>query len=92
MSWSISLIGKPANIIAALDGAADQFTGQSRLEFEAALPALKALAAENFADEDHGFVLPTLRLDASGSGSAVEGAQLHRSLIVKLEPFYARLV
>lgn len=88
MSWSVSLIGKPENVVAALKEEVAKHEGQSRLEFEAALPALETLVRENFGTPE-----PIVRLMASGSGYAKGEEQIQRSLtITALEPLYTRIV
>lgn len=91
MSWSVSMIGKPSNIAAALESVGDKLEGQSKVEFQEALPALVVLVQQNFA-KGEGYVEPVLRLEASGSGYAKGSEQVQRSLTVKLEPSYIALV
>lgn len=90
MSWGISLIGKSANVATALDDYSTKLEGQSKIEFDAALPALRALVLENFGKGD--YPEPVIRLDASGTGSSRDGEQLARNVTVKIEPFYSKLV
>lgn len=92
MSWSVSLIGYPENVVRALDEEGEKLRDVSREEFDAAKPALAALVRENFAKEGSGYVAPVVRLDASGSGYSRDGEHLSRSVTVKLEPSYSRLV
>ena len=71
MSWSVRLVGTPERLCAALEAEAAKQSGQSKLEFEAALPALKALVAQNFNNRPEGKPV-VLRLVASGHGFAKE--------------------
>jgi len=70
MSWSINIIGKPSAVAAELAKHAESLSGESRREFEAALPSLVALCHENFANGG-GYTEPVLVLEASGHGTAV---------------------
>jgi hypothetical protein len=47
MSYSISLLGTPENICKALDEQSLTLTGQSKAEFDEALPHLKGLVSQN---------------------------------------------
>ncbi|MDR3551206.1 MAG: hypothetical protein P4L31_07370 [Candidatus Babeliales bacterium] len=47
MSWSINYIGSPENVSAALDKHSDEITGQSKAEYDAALPHIKAFDSQN---------------------------------------------
>lgn len=90
MSWSIGLIGKASNIAAALKEYSETLQGQSKVEFDDALPILLGVTEQNFnktsAEE------PTLKLEASGSGYTVDGEQKQRSLTVKIEPNYIKVI
>jgi hypothetical protein len=43
MSWSVGFIGKPEKIAEALNAEANKLSGQSKKEFERALPHMTAL-------------------------------------------------
>ena len=97
MSWNVSFIGKPENVVAALEKymADTPATDQSKIEYEAAKPHLIALVQNNFASKDSTYVCPTIKIEASGSGSAKmtdPPVQLQRSCTVKIEPMYIALV
>jgi hypothetical protein len=98
MSWSFSCIGKPAAVAAALDEFSATQNGQSKLEFDAAAPHLKALVSENFlsAQAGSGYVEPIIRFEASGSGSArgegENAIQITRQCKVSIEPIWTKLV
>lgn len=47
MSWSVYLIGSPENVSKALDTNSTNLSGQSKAEFDAALPHIKALVEQN---------------------------------------------
>jgi len=68
MSWSIDIRGTPDVVAAQLAEQSERLGGQSKVEFDDALPFLTGLVLQNFsADGQPG---PTLRLRASGYGSA----------------------
>jgi hypothetical protein len=65
MSWSISFIGKPEQIINALeDHSRYMGSGQSKEEFDAALPSLIGLLEQNY---DRGGQM-VIELKADGHG------------------------
>lgn len=97
MSWSISVIGTPENVCKALDEESGKLTGQSKVEFDDALPHLKAIVAQNFASAP--YVCPLIDLEASGHGSAqadpvnkVDVRQVQRQLSVTLRHHYKKIV
>lgn len=88
MSWSISLIGNPQKVIDALNEQSEKLTGQSKLEYDAALPSLRSLVAENFAP-----VQPVIKITANGHG--YENGQADKSTrncSVSIETVYGLLV
>jgi hypothetical protein len=97
MSWSFSAIGKPENIAKALDEHSATLSGQSKVEFDDALPHLKALALQNFnnVNPEH---CPNVRLEASGHGSGKVGVdgeageQNDRNFRCVIEAQYTKLV
>ena len=91
MSWSVNMVGVSAAIAEALPKEAEKHDGQSRLEFEAALPHLLGIIRENFV-ANQGVSEAVLHLEASGHGHVRDGLQIQRSLRVKLDSFYATLV
>ena len=90
MSWSVQLIAKPQKVVEALDAQSEKEQGQCKLEFDAALPHLKALVLENFNDSPGNE--PVIHLVASGSGCVWNGKETQRSCGVKIEPVYGVLV
>lgn len=98
MSWSVSIIGKPAHIALELTRQSETMSpGQCKIEFDAALPYLLGILGETFVAEGEPGEVPTLKLMASGHGSArmVDGRtekQLYRNCSVSLEQFNAKLV
>jgi hypothetical protein len=90
MSWSIAMIGEPKNVITALTANSEKLTGQSRVEFDEALPHLIGLVSQNFAEPQN--VVQKIRLRASGSGYSVDGVQKNRSLNASIENEYIEIV
>lgn len=95
MSWSVLLIGTPANIAKALEDESAKLDGQSKIEFDAAKPHLAALVLENFANAEP-YITPLVQLEAGGHGYATgtpdNTQQVYRTIQVKITPLYGRLV
>lgn len=89
MSWSVTIIGNPANVAAALTAQSETMEGQTKIEFDAALPHLVALVQQNFYV---GGPTPVIKLAASGHGYAVGEEQRQRQLSASIEVTYATLV
>ena len=87
MSWSITLVGKPENVAKALEDNSAKLNGQSKTEYDAALPHIVALVKENFGQNP-----PMLKVAASGSGYATGGEQVQRNCIVSIEAWYGTIV
>ncbi len=97
MSWSINLMGKPEDVARALQAQSETLSGQSKAEFDDALPHLMALVRQNFVDAEHcHYPAPFLYIEASGSGSARRTGdvdrQVERSCSVKIGRHYSTLV
>lgn len=84
------MIGKPANVSAALTANSAKLDGQSKVEFDSALPHLIALANENFESDEQ--YTPLIRLEASGHGTAQGGEQKNRTFKCSIERIYGMLV
>ena len=87
MSWSLTLIGKPENVVAALEARSAKMEGQTKIEFDSALPHMAALVKENFGTDN-----PVVKLVANGYGYANGGEQVQRNLAISIERIYAELV
>lgn len=92
MSWSVSFLGKPEAVAAALERESEKHTGQSKVEYDDAKPHLVALVRQNFADPAGPYQTPLIKFEACGSGCVQNGQQVQRSCTVKIEPLYANLV
>lgn len=85
MSWSINFIGKPEKVSEALTAQSANFSGETKVEYDSALPCLVGLVNENFGN---GYAV---KLAASGHGNAgVEKPD--RVLTVSLDVIYGLLV
>lgn len=83
MSWSFVFIGKPENIVTALEQQSEKMEGQSKIEYDAAMPHFVALVKENFAAS-----APMLKITASGHGHEAS----YRQCIVNIEYIYGTIV
>ena len=92
MSWGVSFIGKPANVVKALEEVSGKEVGQSKIEYDEALPHLIGLVNQNFVNPDAGEEQPTIQIKATGSGYASNGVQMRRQLSVTIESNYVKLV
>ncbi len=86
MSWSIGFIGTPENISKALDDYSEtKISGQSKEEFDAALPHMKGLVAQNYGQAG--------MISITASGHAYKSADnSYGNLTCKIEPLYGQLV
>jgi hypothetical protein len=85
MSWSASFIGNPEKVVEALNKQSEGLTGNSKTEFDAALPNLIGLINQNFhSNPDY---KPVLKIEANGHGNDGE-----RNCSVKIERIYGVLV
>jgi hypothetical protein len=98
MSWSVSYIGTPQKVAEALYDESRKLSGQSKVEFDAALPNLACLVGQNFTDEENGKDPPIVKLTASGHGSAtgIPGStaskQIDRNCVVSLERIWVKIL
>lgn len=89
MSWSVSLIGNPDNIVKALEEESVRLegTGNCKTEFDAALPNLIGLVKQNYGNPN----APFLKLVANGHGWA-SGELSYGSCYVSIEQLLGKLV
>ncbi len=88
MSWSVQFIGTPEKVANALEEQSAKLEGQSKIEYDDALPHMKALVMQNFAG-----ITPTVKITANGHGYATtDGEQKQRHFVVSIEPAYGVLV
>lgn len=84
MSWSVNFIGKPEKVVEALQAQSEKMSGESKVEYDSALPHLTGLVKENFG---YDYVV---NLSASGHGQT--GEKPYRQLTAKIELIYGLLV
>ncbi|MFA5727712.1 MAG: hypothetical protein WC886_08745 [Saccharofermentanaceae bacterium] len=85
MSWSIQFIGKPEKVIEALQGQSEKMNGESKNEYDSALPHLVGIVKENY-----GFDY-LINISASGHGYS-NGENSTRQLTASIQPVYGVLV
>ena len=90
MSWSISVIGKPENVVKALHEESAKQTGQCKIEFDDALPHLVGLVTQNFWPAEG--EARVIELVANGSGYSKDGQQISRDCTASIKRFYTKLV
>jgi hypothetical protein len=87
MSWSVNFIGKTEKVIEALEKTSESMKGDSKIEYDAALPHLVALIRENYGTDY------PVKLAASGHGyNAGPEGKSTRQLTVSIELVYGLLV
>ena len=87
MSWSVYYMGKPAKVAEALTAYSGQLSGQSKDEYDAALPHLAALVNQNFGNEGE-----LIKIAASGHGTIVNGEPTQNHCSVEITSVYGVLV
>lgn len=88
MSWSVNYFGKPEKVSEALTAQSANLSGQSKQEYDAALPHLVALVNLNIGQQ-----VPLIKLAACGHGTAnAEGIMIENNCSVQLEHVYGMLV
>jgi hypothetical protein len=85
MSWSVQIIGKPEKVAAELDAESAKLTEQSKIEYDEALPHLKAMVLQNVG-QDY-----LVEINANGHATFVNGKRTYGSVNVTLKPFYSKL-
>ena len=89
MSWSFNAIGRPDAIAAALAQESNILRGHCKAEFDAALPHMLALLAQNYAVPGSGYNQPLVEFTASGSGYVKDGVDAQRECMVQIKRLYA---
>lgn len=90
MSWSIGLIGTAPKVVQALKEQSEKFDGQTKIEYDDALPHLIGIVEQNFESSGNSEVL--VKVTANGHGYAVGGEQKQRYLAVNIERFYGQII
>lgn len=90
MSWNVTFIGDPVNVVKALEENSAKLDGASKVEYDAALPHLVELVKQNFNNNGIGIVV---KVTASGHGyTGTDGIDQYRQCIVNVEQLYGVLV
>lgn len=94
MSWSFNAVGKPEKVIEDLrKKVSDYGEGQSRDEFEAAIPHLIGLIEQNVVVPGHRYPECLVHVEASGSGSlGSDGKVIYSSCQVSIKQIYGVLL
>lgn len=91
MSWSITLIGHPDNIVKALEAESQNLSGKSKEEFDAALPHMIGLVQQNRNIDPAN--QPVLSIQASGHGyESADGNQSYNNCLVTINNLGGTLV
>lgn len=88
MSWSINLIGKPENLIEALNKHSDVLTDKSKEEYDEVLPHMIGIIKMNYSVN----AIPVMQLSANGHGYSTNGVQQHSQCHFELKPLPGSLV
>ncbi len=88
MSWSIGLIGKTSNVVAALRAESEKLSGASKTEYDASLPYLVGLVEQNIEQS----VEPIVKVQASGHGYVADGKAVQNQVSAVIERFYGNIV
>lgn len=86
MSWSIGFSGKASKVAEALKDYSNKLSGQSKEEYDKALPNMVALVEQNFNQKDQ--EEPLIKLMASGHGSFQNDEQVQGQLQCTIEKIY----
>lgn len=78
MSWSFNGVGKPAALKAAIDKAAEGYSGQSKAEFDDVIPHLKGML--DAAHEE-----AAVSIEANGHASFADGKRTYANVFVKVQ-------
>lgn len=87
MSWSKTLIGKAPAVVRELKAYSEKLNGDSKAEYDAALPHMVALVSQNFVSDSakaKGYLEQTLHVEASGHGSTWDGAMQQSTFTCKI--------
>lgn len=96
MSWSVNFVGKPEAIAKEMEAYSSVLTGESKTEYDAALPHMTAILRQNFTWDESSYPLPIIRFNASGHGIHVLLAdgqkQTFGQCSVSMETLYGKLL
>lgn len=90
MSWNVTFIGDPINVVKALEENSAKLDGAFKVEYDAALPHLVGLVKENFNNNGIGVIV---KVTASGHGfKGTDGIDQYRQCTASVEQLYGVLV
>jgi hypothetical protein len=90
MSWNVEYFGKPQAVAKALSEYSKNLEGQSKEEYDAALPHLIVLVEQNFSPINPGKII---RMKANGHGTINDrGEFVDRNCDVIIETTYGLVV
>ena len=92
MSWAISCIGTPENVVKYLEKHAKDLDDRSKAEYESVLPHLIAVVKLNFALPHTGYMTPLIDIEAFGSGIWNEKETVYGSCGVSIKPVSKQVV
>lgn len=93
MSWNINFTGKAEKVVEAMKAEAEKLSGQSREEYESALPHLVGLVEQNVAVGGNPEYPKMIVIQASGHGSKnKDGAWTERNCTVTLGFNYTKVL
>lgn len=87
MSWNVQFIGKPEKVVEALNGHSEKLSGDSKTEYDKALPNLVSLCEQNFGNTEQ-----CLKVVAAGHGWIKDGVPQHSNLTCSIETVYGVVV
>lgn len=94
MSWNVTFLGKPENVVSALKNHSTKLADASKREYDAALPHMIGLVEQNFNNTEGND--PVVKIEASGSGyeptapTPTNGANC--TCQVKVEPIWGAIL
>jgi hypothetical protein len=88
MSWSVTFIGHPENIVKALQQKSEELDGYSKAEYDLALPHLIGLVKQNF----NKIIEPVIKITASGHGYGTDFEPQYNTCQVSIENLNGSLV
>lgn len=88
MSWSAYLIGTPDKVVDALEKQSENLSGQSKEEYDAALPHLVSLVKAN-SNVNGG---PVIQIQASGSAYLQNGETQNSTCNVSIQQLHGALL
>jgi|GEM_PF-2231670 len=90
MSWSVEFFGKPKAVAKAISEHSENLEGQSKEEYDNALPHLVGLVAQNFSPINPEKII---RIMAHGHGTKNDtGEIVDRDCVVAIETTYGLVV